>query len=181
MDSTEKVFYLVLDGFFFLPLFFSLSAILNRGSSIFLALITAHTLHWLFDGQLYGLARIFGLSSTKSEHFMDYTEGLRERAKKEKSILAIAVFGSLSRKQLTESSDLDIRVIRQPGALNGMRASIFTFLERSRALMGKIPLDVFVCDDFRSLLKLDPEELPVILYDPTGRLEEYKRQKQQRH
>lgn len=173
MDWTEKTFFLFLDGIFFLPVFLSLLAVSNLSLSVAIAIVAAHTLHWFFNGHLYVLFKNLGHSKTEFDHLKDYMKELSERAKGEKSILAIAVFGSLSRHQLTESSDLDVRIIRQRGAINGLKACMFTFMERSRALLGKIPLDVYTCDGFRSLSKIDTDELPVILYDPQKRLEEY--------
>jgi len=172
MDRTEKIFFLLLDGIFFLPIFFAFLALSNLSSSIILAVVITHTLHWLFNGHLYVLLKNLRLSKIELDCFAKYLSDLRERAKKEKSILAIAAFGSLSRRQLSESSDLDIRIIRRPGVINGMRACLFTLLERGRALMSKIPLDVYTLDGFQNLSKLCPDEPPVVLYDPQETLTE---------
>jgi len=166
MDRTEKIFFLLLDGIFFLPIFFAFLALSNLSSSIILAVVITHTLHWLFNGHLYVLLKNLRLSKIELDCFAKYLSELRERAKREKSILAIAAFGSLSRGQLSESSDLDIRIIRRLGVINGIRACIFTFLERGRALLSKIPLDVYTLDGFQNLSKLCPDEPPVVLYDP---------------
>jgi len=166
MDRTEKAFYLLLDGLFFLPIFFAFSTILNPNSSVFLAFVITHTLHWVFDGHLFVLFKNLGLSKAELKCFVENAKELRERVRKKRSILAVAIFGSLSRGSLIESSDLDVRIIRRPGMINGLKACGFAFLERSRAFLKKFPLDLYVIDNPNKLSKIRPDEAPIVLYDP---------------
>jgi L-malate glycosyltransferase len=164
MDATEKAFYVLLDGLMFFPVLVSFR-LLNFTiiASAVTALIIAHTIHWLIDGHLYVLLKNFGICRTRLNKFAEYVEGLRQRASAEKSILLVAAFGSLSRDQFLETSDLDIRIVRKMGILNGFRACCFAFMERTRALATKIPLDVYTLDGYGSLSKLSPDEPPIIL------------------
>jgi len=166
MDRTERAFYVLLEGLLFLPIFFAFSAIANLSWRLLSALIVGHTLHWLFNGHLYVVLREFGLSRVEKGHFARYAWGLRGRIAREKSMLAGAIFGSLSRGELESSSDLDVRFIRRLGFSNGLRACAFTFLERSRALLDRFPLDVYVLDTLGPVLRMRVDESPIILYDP---------------
>lgn len=170
MDKTERAFYVLLEGLLFLPTFFAFSAITDLSWRLLCALIVDHTLHWLFNGHLYVVLREFGLSRVERGHFAEYVKGLRVRIAKERSVLAGAIFGSLSRGELDSSSDLDVRLIRRLGFGNGLRACAFTFLERSRALLHRFPLDVYVLDSLGPLSRMRVDESPIILYDPENRL-----------
>jgi len=167
MDRTEKTFFILLDGIFFLPLFCLIVA--SSVPTIYAASVAvsiAHTIHWLFNGHVYVLVKKLGYAHTDKKRFTDYTVELSRRVSREPSIMAAAAFGSLSRGQLTEHSDMDVRVIRRSGAINGVRACFFTFLERGRALLGSFPLDIYTLDGLAGLKKLRPDEPPVVLYDP---------------
>jgi len=173
MDTTEKAFFLIIDLVLFVPLFLMFLAFTNLIFSVILSAIVAHTLHFFFNGHFYVLLKNLGRSETGFAHLKDYMNWLVKRADGKSEILAVVAYGSLSRHQLSESSDLDVRIVRQDGAINGLKACIFTFMERSRALLRKIPLDVYTFDGFRSLDKIDPSEPPVILYDPKRKLRDH--------
>lgn len=173
MDITERAFFLTIDLALFVPLFLVFLSVASLFFSVILAAIIAHTLHFFFNGHFYVLLKNLGHSEIGFVRLKDYMNGLVKRANGKNEILAIAAYGSLSRHQLSESSDLDVRIVRQDGAINGLKACTFTFMERGRALLRKIPLDVYTCDGFRSLTKIDPSELPVILYDPKRKLRDH--------
>jgi predicted nucleotidyltransferase len=169
MDRTEKAFFILLDGIFFLPLFcLIVASSVSALYAVLVALLIGHTMHWLFNGHVYVLVKKLGYAHTDKKRFTDYTAELSKRVSREPSIVAAAAFGSLSRGQLTEHSDLDVRIIRRGGAINGIRACFFTFLERSRALLGSFPLDIYTLDSLAGLRKekLRSDEPPIILYDP---------------
>jgi len=170
MDRTERAFYVLLEGLLFPLTFFAFSAIPDLSWRLLDALILDHTLHWLFNGHLYVVLREFSLSRVEKGHFVRYVRGLRGRIAREKSLLAGAIFGSLSRGELDSSSDLDVRLIRRLGFGNGLRACAFAFFERSRALLHRFPLDVYVLDSLGPLSRMRADESPIILYDPENRL-----------
>ncbi len=164
MEKTEKAFFLLFDAVLFLPSWFFLYLATDFLFSIFVAFVFAHTIHWLFDGHIYVLLKNLGKCRTPLAKFEDYTNGLSERARSEKSIQSIIAFGSLSRGNFSDSSDLDLRLVRKPGVVNGIRACSFTLLERSRALISKFPLDVYTLDGPQGLSKMSPDEPPVLIY-----------------
>ncbi len=172
MDTTEKVFKILLDILFFIPIYFIFR---GYGSlSLFIAIIFTHTINWIFNGQIFVLLKNLRLTKTEPERFIQYLNDLQKRIKKENSILAAAAFGSLSRGQLKETSDLDIRIIRKKGVINGFRACLFVLSERTRALFNKFPLDIYVLDDVTTIKRhIDKVEIKklIMLYDPYKILE----------
>jgi len=162
MDTTERVFKILFDVSLFFPAYFVFRLHSNALASVFMAFILAHTLNWIFNGQIFVLLKNLRLTKTEAERFTEYLDDLKKRISRERSILATAAFGSLSRSELKETSDLDIRIIRKKGLINGFRACSFVLVERSRAFFNKFPLDIYVSDTIDHLSKLD--ENPTVIY-----------------
>ncbi|MGI6078573.1 MAG: glycosyltransferase [Fastidiosipilaceae bacterium] len=166
MDKTEKAFKIFTD----ICLVFSIYLIVNYSYpwtiSIPAAVFFGHTINWIINGQICVVFK--NLKLIKNDHvaFREYINGIQLRIKEEPSIQSAAAFGSLSRKSLKETSDLDVRIIRKPGVLNGIRACIFVLLERSRGVCSIFPIDIFVLDSPEQLNKLNNDEIPIILSDP---------------
>lgn len=171
MDETEKLFKILLDLLLMFSLYFGFASYLASVPSLAVSVLLAHTINWIFNGQIFVLFKNLKLIRTELEHFRTYTNNLKTRMAREKSILCAAAFGSLSRGELKGSSDLDVRVVRRPGVINGIRACTFVFLERSRAFFSRFPLDIYVLDDFEDFSKLRRDEYPVTLHDPMGVLQ----------
>lgn len=176
MDRTEKSFKILVELILFLPSFLILNYLFkNILLSIFLAFIIAHTLNWIFNGQIGVLLKNLNILSTDKEKFFDYMDNIKEEVVNEESIMAAAAFGSLSRKELKKTSDLDIRIIRKPGHINGLKSCFFVLKERSKASFNKFPLDIYVLDTYEMInihINIKDEE-PVILYDPNKVLEKF--------
>jgi hypothetical protein len=158
MDPTERLFKLTLDAMLTLAGSTLLSAWLPRQIAWPTAFIVAHTLNFLFNGHLWGVLKHYGLVSYTPEVFRIYVKALGRRAQLEPAIQYVVICGSLSRQQWSASSDLDARIIRNPGFINGLRACWFLLRERSRALVARFPLDVYVLDDEVRLQQLNVEE-----------------------
>jgi predicted nucleotidyltransferase len=166
-DKTERTFRIMIDiviAIVLYSVFFHF--ILNTYLLLFLSLLVAHTFNWIFNGQLFVLSRYIGIKPNKQHLFNVFLQEFKSRAEREKSIKTVVVYGSLSRGSSSETSDLDIRVIRKSGFTNGLRACIFGFLERLRAFFNKFPLDLYVIDGLDSLSKMRGDEYPIIVYDP---------------
>ena len=87
------------------------------------------------------------------------------------SISAIVAFGSLSRGEFTETSDIDMQIVRTPGIFNWVKANAFGFYLRSVAFLRKIPLDLYVLDGVNQIGRhISPHEPPIVVYDPTNAL-----------
>lgn len=173
MDKTEKIFKISFT-FIFSILFFAI--LQNYYSSIFSivsSFLIAHTLNWLFNGQIFVLLKNLSFTKNEPDVFIEYLSNLRIRCLKEKSILAAAAFGSLSRDELKKTSDLDVRLIRKKGVINGFKACLFILIERSRAFFNKFPLDIYLLDDTKDLSKLNNNERAIVLHDPVNVLKKY--------
>lgn len=163
-DKTEKAFRVTVD--IILTMFFaSLIPISNNYIDLFVSFLISHSLNWIFNGQLFVLAKNVTKISNNPQKIISYANKLKERSAKEKSINCMLLYGSLVRGEINPTSDLDVRIIRKPGILNGLRACIFGFKERSRALFHQFPLDMYVVDSPKHLLKMRSDEEPLVLYD----------------
>jgi hypothetical protein len=168
MDRTERFFKLAVD-LVFTALF---DLILRRWFAFVPALvlgwILAHTLNFLFNGQAFVILKHFGNVRTSADEIERRIVSMRRRMLAEPSLKWAAIFGSLSRGELKETSDLDMRVIRYPGFVNGIRACLFLAGERTRAHRDHFPLDVLLLDSPRLLKRLRPDEPPRVIYDASA-------------
>lgn len=164
-DKTEKLFKILLDLVLTAILLFFISFSNKIYLNFLISFLISHTLFFVFNGQLFALAKNFDLISNEPQRIIDYADGLKKRASKEKSINCVVIYGSLVRKEVKSTSDLDLRIIRNKGLFNGLRACVFGFKERSRALFYRFPLDMYVVDSPKHLLKMRSDEKPLILYD----------------
>jgi len=164
MDRTEKYFKLGLDVLMGLGLYFLGFRLVGHTLSIVVSMGFAHTMNWVFNGQVCVLLKDLGWLRKGSQVNM-YLEDLERRIRSERSILAAATYGSLARDELSDTSDLDIRVLRSKGLSNGLRACLFVLRERSRAFLKAFPLDIYVIDD-SSLATCRMREDPIIIWDP---------------
>jgi predicted nucleotidyltransferase len=127
------------------------------------AFLLAHTLNFLSNAQLCALLKNYGFISHNYEEFEEYVQQLRKRAEREHSLRSTVIYGSLSRQAWSPSSDLDLRIIRHPGFINGVRSCWFLLRERTRALINGFPLDAYVLDSTDSLKKLRSDEKAIYL------------------
>ena len=158
MDRAEKVFKLALDALFTAVLVF-------LGVSIVASIVISHTLNWIFNGHIFVVFKNLKLIKTSKEKFDTYIERLKRKVENEPSIVWAGVYGSLVRGEFKETSDLDVRLIRKRGFINGVRVCVFVMKERSWATFNRFPLDIYVGDSFGFLEKMNKEENPLIVKD----------------
>jgi thymidylate kinase/predicted nucleotidyltransferase len=165
MDSSERWFKLGLDFLLTALGTLLLKAWLTWPLAIGVSFVIAHSINFFINGQLFALLKNYGGVSHTYEQFVAYTDALAQRAQKEPSIQKVVMYGSISRRSWSHSSDLDARILRKPGLKNGIRAAWFLLKERTRALFSKFPLDMYVLDSERSLhdRRLKADEQPVLL------------------
>ncbi|ASJ03587.1 hypothetical protein A3L09_10125 [Thermococcus profundus] len=156
MDKTERVFKLALDMLFTLVLVF-------LGVNLGVSILIGHTFNWILNGHVFVVFKNLKIITTPREKFDVYLERLKKRVENEPSIVWAGVYGSLVRGEFKETSDLDIRLIRKLGVINGVRACIFVMRERSWATFHKFPLDIYVGDSVRFLENMNKKELPITL------------------
>ncbi len=167
MDNTERLFKLGLDVVLTAGIAYLLKPWMPWRAALLAAFIIAHTLNFLFNGHLWGLLKNYGLVQTTREAFERYVHGLSWRARQERSIQHLYVYGSLARQEWSASSDLDARLVRRPGFVYALRACWFVLCERSRALVARFPLDLYVIDRTNNLHNLRSDEKAVDLIGPS--------------
>ena len=165
MDRTERWFKLALDGLLTVLGGVIISTRCPGRIAWTSAFLLAHTMNFLFNGQLWGVLKHYGLVTHSYDEFNEYVHTFRQRAQNEPAIKQAAIYGSLARNEWSPSSDLDARLIRHPGLGNGLQACWFLLRERSRAMLSRFPLDVYVLDSGVSLQKMNIEELPIQVLD----------------
>jgi predicted nucleotidyltransferase len=172
MDPTERWFKLGLD----LLLTLVLGGILRLWLALPLAIgggfAVAHSLNFLFNGQMYGVLKTFGTVSHSGATFNAELERLRARVTEEPCILYAAAYGSLARGEWSETSDLDVRVVRAPGFRSAWRVCWFAARERARAFLKRFPLDIYVLDGHFSLEKMSEKSIPIVLINDSGQASE---------
>jgi len=168
MDKTELRFKLALDGGLAVLLGWVLRRKLRPRASVPVSIFAAHTFNFVFNGHLWGALKHYGLVNQRYDEFDHYRQGLETRIRAEQSVIFAAEYGSLARSTWRPSSDIDVRIVRRPGVASGLRACGFVLRERTRAMIGRFPLDIYVLDDFTSLAALHAGEEQVVLVDRRG-------------
>lgn len=165
MDWSERLFKIGLDGLLTLLIWLLVDRWLNGLGGIFASFLIAHTLNFLFNGHLWGILKFYDKVHWKRAEFVRYTRQLWRRASKQTCFERVLLYGSVACDQWRSSSDLDVRLVRRPGLLNGILACFFAMSERTRALFAHFPLDIYVSDDEKSLpqkLKETPIEVEML-------------------
>jgi len=165
MDRTERLFKLAFDAVLTILFFLFLHQWASPFKAILLSWFIAHTVNFLLNGHIFCVLKCFGRVRHNREAFESYLVSLTNRMKAEPSISWAAVYGSLSRGELKNTSDLDVRVIRHPGITNGIRGCFFIMGERTRAHLRQFPLDILLLDSPRLLSRIREDEPPIVLYE----------------
>ena len=168
MDKTERRFKLALDGGLAVLLWRVLRRTLRPRASVAVSIFAAHTFNFVFNSHLWGALKHYGLANQRYDEFDHYRQGLETRIRAEQSVIFAAEYGSLARSTWRPSSDIDVRIVRRPGVASGLRACGFVLRERTRATIGRFPLDIYVLDDFTLLAALHAGEEQVVLVDRRG-------------
>lgn len=163
MDSSERWFKIGLDLVSTILIGLFLAIYLPWLTAFLIAFLLSHTLNFLFNGHLWAALRFFGVAFYNFEEFKNYLGKLSNRIESEYCFFYAAAYGSIVRKEWDRYSDLDIRLVRNRGFINCLRACTFVLKERTRALLTAFPLDIYVFDDFNSLSRLRDDEIPKII------------------
>lgn len=169
MENAERLFKAFFECTFFAAYFllWSLTGV-TIYTRVVLAFCLSHTTNCIFNGNFFVLGRYLGFTRSEARTFIEYPRDIRERLVRKKSINAVAFFGSLSRGRFSSSSDLDMRIIPRQGIANGFIACFWAFIERTKALFHRYPLDLYVISTPASLKKINRNEYPIVLFDRVG-------------
>jgi predicted nucleotidyltransferase len=163
MDRTERIFKISLDILMTIFLSLILSFILPPLFAVLPAILLAHTFNFFFNSQVWVVLKYYGYVNLTRSAFDEYTDQVISRIRDEPSIASAVIFGSLARNEWRPSTDLDMRLIRKCGLVNGFRSCIFVMGERSRSLFAKFPIDICVLDTLKPLDRLRKDEELIII------------------
>lgn len=167
LDRTEmfyRVWWELIPDAIFFALFYS-TGLMSFWPSLILALFVVHTLNWVFNFNFWtGIDfSIPNFRNMGNDRTKEYLRGVQSRMKNANCIGACTLYGSLSRAVWGEKSDLDMRIIRRPGLLNGIKGYWVTFRERVIAVWYLNPMDLYMADGPKFLTRLRNDEFPVFL------------------
>ena len=182
LDNTEMFYRLVWE---LIPFTFFMYVLNLMGSSswlysILLSGFISHTLNWVFNDNFWTCIMFtFPKILNPGEKLtIKYLANLQRRTNNNESISGCMIYGSLSRGEWQIKSDLDIRILRKSGFLNGFKAYLFVFKERFIAVLKKQPLDIYLADSILFLKKMREDEFPIFIKNKDVNLkDEYKTNK----
>jgi hypothetical protein len=133
------------------------------------SLVIARTLHFFLNDHILGVFLFHGIGKNCGwQGTLDYLRASATRAQECDSILCYAVYGSLAGDRFHARSDLDVRYLRQPGFLHGVKAVWFTWRERMIGILSGVALDSFLADHESMLDRMKREDIPLIVKDTIG-------------
>ena len=167
LDRTEMMYRVIWE---IIPFTFFMCILYLAGSSSWLYSVVlsgfiSHSLNWVFNDNfwtciMFTFPRIMNPGEKIT---INYLSGLQRRIDSTDSISGCMIYGSLSRGEWQEKSDLDIRILRKSGSLNGFKAYHFVFKERVIAVFKKQPLDIYLADSTLFLSKMREDEFPIFI------------------
>jgi len=75
----------------------------------------------------------------------------------------VTLYSSSSRNSLSTKSDIDVRILREPGFANGISILMFSVKSIMIVFGRKIPLDLYVFDNESSLGRTNRIEVSIVL------------------
>jgi predicted nucleotidyltransferase len=168
MDRTERLFKLGLDAAGTVVLTVPLTTAMPLPIAVVVGLLVAHTANFVFNGHLRGALKWNGVGGVSRIKLEAELATIAARICRSSSVDRAWVFGSVSRGELHDGSDLDIRVLRRPGFRAGMGACWLVLLERSRSLFSGVPMDIYVWDSAGRLSGMRSDEQGLDLSNRTS-------------
>ncbi len=121
--------------------------------------VLVHTLNWILNDHLLVTLKNFGWIVTSTDRIESELRRLLVRASKSSGISEVYLLGSVSKGLTHAHSDLDIRLVRQTGFRNALKAYYFAMLERARSVLVGFPLDLYVVDSVEAFSRTKQEEI----------------------
>jgi predicted nucleotidyltransferase len=171
-DRSEVVFHLLIEGTLLLALsvllffLFPPSGVGALTLTIAGAFLLAHTIMFIADGQLhcYLHEAIESMQNAGVDEAINYMGKVKQTYSDSDAIDAVLVYGSFCRRQFRLRSDLDIRVVRRPGAWYFLKSIIPAFKLRYCSVFRRLPTDLLVVDSMDFVRRqMRKDEFPVVL------------------
>ena len=175
LDKTERLYRIIWEMIPMAATLFllSFSNIPLWGGGVIISFLIAHTLNWMFNDNLWTCIQFTlpNLLNPGNDKTKDYLMKMQNRMKKRSSVGGCMIYGSMSRGVWKEKSDLDIRILRKPGIINGFLGYLACWAERLIAVFSKQPLDIYMADTPEFLKKMRSDEYPIFLKADDCRLD----------
>lgn len=169
-DRTERRVRIGTEALLTGGLWFALGAMgfLLDGTVRFWGVFVAiHSISWFFIGNfwVYMLDSFLWVKNPGIEGVLKYVDFVRRKFVNNDLSEAVLIYGSMCRGMFHGRSDLDLRIIRRPGVLAGLRAVFVGFAVRVPAAMKKIPVDLQVVDSLEFLRRqMRSDERPIVVF-----------------
>lgn len=174
LDKTERLYRIIWEMIPMAATLFLLSfSNIPLGGGIIISFLIAHTLNWMFNDNLWTCIQFTlpNLLNPGNDKTKDYLMKMQNRMKKRSSVGGCMIYGSMSRGVWKEKSDLDVRILRKPGIINGFLGYLACWAERLIAVFSKQPLDIYMADTPEFLKKMRADEYPIFLKADDCRLD----------
>jgi predicted nucleotidyltransferase len=177
-SSRTEYFYKIISTILYSIIFLGCLTIGGVDLSLFTlscSLVLGHAFNWLLNGNISALLiHVLFLKRLNKEKLFDYLFSFQSRIESETWLLYSAAFGSLTRGDIKDSSDIDVTVVRYPGFMNGVKSLLFVLKEKKIAEFQGIPLEIYIDETpLLSKKRFGAEENPVVLYDPYCVIDDY--------
>lgn len=173
LDKTEKFYRIIWELIPFCVLCYLFNFLgISLWVNIFLSLFVAHTLNWMFNDNLWTCIQFTlpNLLNPGNDKTKEYLIKMQKRMLNSDAVAGCMIYGSLSRGVWKDKSDLDIRILRKPGIINGFKAYWTCWIERLIAVKERQPLDIYVADNVKFLRRMRDDEYPIFLKGKDSRL-----------
>ena len=171
MDRKELSFRLGLE----LLLALALAVLLSRTGAqpaLPLGLLAAHTASFTLNGQVWVCARYCRWYRREPAALDRFLHTVAEELCHLPWLREAVCIGSLGRTGLAGGyrSDLDLRLVFPAGTAGWLRVNLLLLRLRTRAFLGRIPLDLYAYERPERLRRFDQRERLLVLLDRDGRL-----------
>ncbi len=173
MQRKERTFRLLLEALLAFVLLWPLLRMdLRAETALGLALLAAHTLDFLVNGQFWVCMRYAAFWRREPavlDAFLARTAARLVRYDWLEEAFCIGSQGA-GRGTPHARSDIDLRLVFPPGIRNWLRTNLLMLALRGRAFLERVPLDLYAHDDLSPLIRVRPDEPVLLLRDRRGRL-----------
>jgi hypothetical protein len=147
---------------------------LDPAPAVLLGLVVAHTASFTFNGQVWVCARYCRSWRGDAPALERWLRAVAVELQGLTWLREAVCIGSRGDQGIVrgDRSDLDLRLVFPPGAGTWLRTNLLLLRLRARALLDRIPLDLYAYDDPASLERFDQRERLLVLLDRDGRLAE---------
>jgi len=173
-DRSERYFRIIIELFTLLVIYSILEDIQdsnNYKSTFISAVLINHTITWFITGNfwVYMLDSFLWVKNPGIIRIIEFIQKVKLLFVATKSVDAILIYGSMCRGQLHIRSDLDLRVLKTPGLLNGFVALSVGYLIRAYSFFIRMPVDLEVVDSMEFIRKqMRKDERPIDVYIRAG-------------